>query len=271
MITKICVENIQIEDWYVNKIIDLDFKRGLNILDTNVGKFVEDFINYIQVKFYMHMDNKAFHIKTINEKNPGYIILHCAYKDDIIKYTSFYDGEKLYSELLTLGDSLIANIDYYTEEPTINTGILYGDTLGKLFYTRKDTKLLCGTEAGLTLLSSFDYIICNFSELDYGMIGNTRLELNKLLPIFGFDVKIDYDLKITRTVGLNNYKLPISLEGNGFLHILEILTKIIYCRESKKSLLIPNYKEFLHPLLSRNLTEYLSICGVNIIATDYLG
>ena len=268
MITKIYIENIQIGDWYIHEILDLNFKQGLNILDTNVGKFVRDFINYIQVKFYMQRDNKAFHIKTINKKNPGYITLHCTYKDEIVKYSSLYDDEKLHSELLTLGNSLITNIDYYTEEPTIDTGILYGDTLGKLFYTNRDAKLLCGTEAGSILLSSFDYIICDFLGIDYDMIGNTRLELNKLLPMFGFDVEIDYDLKIRHTVGLRDYKLPISLEGNGFLHILEILTKIMYCKENKKSLLIPNYGESLHPLLKENLTNYLSNCGVNIICLE---
>lgn len=278
MITKIILENIKLGKYRIKKV-DVNFIAGLNIFKNGDELFIEDLFKYIldREKEWYRL-KYLLEIKPLDSNDLSYITMCCEYEGDILKYSSTYDNGKIFSETLRLGNNLIGNWDYSEDE--LEKGILYWDTLGGLADFKNippiDTKLLCNTLAGKRLVWSFkDYLTCDFTpnlsngaifgKLCYG--GKSRIqELNKLYPMLGFDIEIDNNFDVHP--GGNKYGVPISQEGSGFLHLLEIFTKIMYCKENKLNLIIPGYDETLHPLVINRLEEYLNTCGVNIIASS---
>ncbi len=281
MITKIQLENLDICGWMVNKF-DLDISPGLNIIEPNYCEFIISIFKHIIscCNDWYRRDYLLGKLKPINKNDLIYITLHCTYKDSIIKYSSTYVDNKIFTETISLDDRLIGYMDY-TEE-TLEKGILYWDTLGGLAnfeMIKTDAKLLCNTMAGKIITNSIkNYIICDTSSsadmsnaaisgrLSYG--GKDRIPmLNKLYPILGFDVEIDGKY-LVHPVG-NKMGVPIIQEGSGFHHLLEILPKLMYCKENNLNLIIPLYDATLHYLTIKRFKKFLEGCGVNIIASSY--
>ena len=224
----------------------------------------------------------AGNIEPINKDDLIYITLFCTYKDSVIKYSSTYADNKIFMETITINDILVGQWDY--SEDTLEKGIIYWDTfggLGNFEMVNIDTKLLCNTLAGKIITESMkDYVICDTSspspevsdylisqKLSYGEKDRIPM-LNKLYPILGFDIEID-NKHLVHTAG-NNLGISIKQQGSGFLHLLEILSKLIYCKEKNLVLIIPYYDSTLHYLVKKAFKELLENFGVNIIASSWL-
>ena len=279
MITKLYLENFTIEKWVVRKI-DLNFNSNnvLEIVTPDECSFLIDFFDYIKNRSWLWLSN--FFEITANDKNDlSYITIHCDYQDETLKYISTYDNGKIFSEIIKLGDNLVAGFDYIENELT--KGVLYWDTLGGFENIKNisglDAKLLTNTIAGRILIQELKkYVLCDFTpDMSLGTIlgkmcygGKDRIpELNKLYPIFGFDITIDKNFEVHP--GGSKYGISVTQEGSGFHHLLEIFTKLMYCKENNLALIIPGYDETLHPIIKPILKEYLESSGVNIIASSY--
>ena len=174
----------------------------------------------------------------------------------------------------------MAGLDYTEDELT--KGVLYWDTLGGPDNFENisglDAKLLTNTMAGRRLIQELgSYVLCNFTpDMSLGAImgrmcygGKNRIpELNKLYPMFGFDLTIDENFEVHP--GNSKYGISVTQEGSGFHHLLEIFTKLMYCKENNLTLIIPGYDETLHPIIKPRLKEYLESSGVNIISSSFV-
>lgn len=273
---------------YIVRNCDLNFTTGLNIVNPEVGNFIANFFK----EFLNNSDNwrwskkcgKFVDVKPGPDKDDlGYITIWCNYKEETIKYSSSYADGKLFEETLTLGNKLIGHYNYEDEE--LDTGILYWNTLGCIYADMDsinvDTKLLCNTYAGYEILNAIrNYRIAGEKEFNKTpCLGDWRLflggkdrtpEINKLLPIFGFDLcEINpSDSMVYHKIGNSRVGFTIDAEGSGFNHLIDIIPEVLMCQETGHSLIIPNYSTFLHPLIQKQLKTYLQTSGVNIIATS---
>lgn len=278
MITRINLENLKIEKWVVRKV-DLKFdNNGLKIVTPNECKFLIYFLDYVEGRGRLGV--KRFFEITANDKTDlSYITIHCDYQDETLKYISTYDNGKIFSEIIKLGNNLVAGLDYTEDELT--KGVLYWDTLGGPDNFKNisglDAILLTNTMAGKRLIQELgSYVLCDFTpDMSLGAImgrmcygGKNRIpELNKLYPMFGFNLTIDENFEVHP--GGSKYGISVTQEGSGFHHLLEIFTKLMYCKENNLTLIIPEYDETLNPKPRLRLKEYLESSGVNIIASSY--
>lgn len=293
MITKLYIENVRLHSYktassYNVQKMELDFTNGVTYVPISTGSFFEHFIN----KFYP--GNGLSHIETIDKEEVGYLIICCTYGDDIIKYISTYSDNKLFSETLLLGNSLIGHVDYI--ELKLDKGVIYWDTLGSPLPIDKigECTLLNSTIAGETILNARnDYCfyedglksqqyhyyldsqlnVLSYSDLIYKLnLGNENRidDINELLPCFGFnDVRID---KQKYVVYHKNCKNPLQLEeeGSGFKYLVGLLSTILWAEKHKRILVIPNYGRTLHVLVKKRLEEFLKHLKINVIVTDWI-
>lgn len=278
MITKFYVENAKIGYRQIKKL-DLNLKHGLNIISwadnyrlfNLISGIILDALFFQRIK---PLDN--------NEGLSSLVICvdDCELGEDL-KYTLTYLDGNILTETLILGKSLIGHVDY--DEGELQKGTIYWDTLGSYemldpWYTETTAGLLQHTLGGRKIkeaLGKYEYVSGEYTDFKISnlFLGGKNMigEINELLPRFGFDVEIEGDGE--HRVGFcsipgQSSGIPINEQGSGFIHLLNILTKLLYCKENNRTLIIQGYDMHLHPLLKRTLEDYLSGCGVNIIASE---
>lgn len=279
MITKIELENIEIAGYSISKF-SVDLKPGLNLITTEYGRFIKDLFEYISQRMNVwYRCKRLFDVHYGVDKNDlSSITIHCDHDNKTLKYISTYIDNSLLTETILLDNELVYYWDYHDDDLQVGEFM----SLGELISFDKistDAKLLVNTAAGRVITQTInDYVFCNSSELEsitnikgklnYG--GQNRIsELNKLYPYFGFDIRIDSRGNCVYESG-SKVGIPIELQGSGFLKLLDIFTKIMYCKEENLCLVIQNYKDSLHPLVANRLIEYLKQTGLNIIVTVWL-
>ena len=285
MITKLKLKNIYIQDFCIINDVEIDLKPGLNIIPIEQGDFISRFLKYLSDRFYKkHRLKNLLTVKPSFDKDDlSYLEIHCTYKDQVLKYFSTYADGNIFTETLMIDDDLIGHRDY--SDDSLETG-KYWDILGEVSYSKFlqniDTRILCNTVGGSIIENTIkDYIICDTEAQppslhtlkDYRLVYDdldVTDDLNNLLPAFGFDCRIDKDTQLVHYYD-NKHGIPISLEGSGFNHLLNILPEVIYCMRKDKNLgvIIPYYGVSLHFLVKKQLKNFLKETGLNIIATDW--
>ena len=284
MITKLRLQNVKLEDFgRVNKI-EVNLEKGLNIIPVEYGEFIVKFFEYFSNRLgRKHRLNKLLKISPSVDKNDlSYIEIYCTNEDKILKYTSTYADENLFTETLFVGDELVGHSDY--TDNSLETGRCW-DTFGELFEYNHDidAKILCYTKGGNIIENTIkDYLICrttNLMDLDRNYIKNRLVfndidvvpDLNELYRAFGFYMTIDKDRQCCITDHEIPLRIGIELQGSGFIHLLQLLPEVIYCMKKNENpgIIIPYYGSSLHFLVKRHLKDFLNNTGLHIIATDW--
>lgn len=284
MITKLRLQNVKLEDFgRVNKV-EVNLEKGLNIIPVEYGEFIVKFFKYFSERLYKkHRLHRLLKISPSIDKNDlSYIEIYCTYEDRLLKYSSTYADENIFTETLFLDGELIGHRDY--TDDSLETG-KHWDTFGEVseYNHDIDAKILCYTRGGNIIENTIkDYLICDTatppqlnreyikSRLVFDDLDVVR-ELNELYQAFGFNMTIDKDRQCCITDHEIPLRIGIELQGSGFIHLLRILPEVIYCMKKNKNLgiIIPYYGSSLHFLVKKHLKNFLENTGLHIIATDW--